>query len=285
MIARRQLLGLGMSAQSIQHQIERGRLHRVERGIYAVGRRELTQRGRWMAAVLACGPTAVLSHASAAALWGIAAVPSGPVEVSIASPSLRRRAGILVYRRPKLSPSDLAVRDGVPVTGIVLTFIDFAWRFSRGRVERAVNEADRLDLIDPETLFCALDRHPGKRGVGRLREILDRRTFRMTNSELERRFLPIADALGVDRPETKRWVNGFEVDFYWPALGLVIETDGLRYHRTPAQQARDRLRDQKHTAAGLTPLRFTHEQIRYEPAHVRETLAAVVRRLAAPGRA
>ena len=100
--------------------------------------------------------------------------------------------------------------------------------------------------------------------------MLDRRTFRLTDSELERRFLPLARAAGLPVPLTRQRVNGFEVDFFWPDLGLVVETDGLRYHRTPAQQARDRLRDQAHTAAGLTPLRFTHAQVRFEPGHVRE---------------
>jgi very-short-patch-repair endonuclease len=80
---------------------------------------------------------------------------------------------------------------------------------------------------------------------------------------------------GLPRPETREWVNAFEVDFYWPGLGLVVETDGLRYHRTPAQQARDRRRDQTHTAAGLTTLRFTHAQVRYEPDYVASTLRAV----------
>jgi very-short-patch-repair endonuclease len=105
-------------------------------------------------------------------------------------------------------------------------------------------------------------------------EILDRRTFRLTKEELERRFLPLARKAGLPVPLTGQWVNDFEVDFYWPDLGLVVETDGLRYHRTPAEQARDRLRDQAHTAAGLTQLRFTHEQVRYEPGHVVRILAA-----------
>jgi len=112
-----------------------------------------------------------------------------------------------------------------------------------------------------------------------LRALLDRRTFRLTDSELERRFLPLVDAVRLARPLTRQRVNGFRVDFFWPDLRLVVETDGLRYHRTPAQQARDRLRDQAHLAAGFTPLRFTHAQVRFEPAHVRETLAAVVSRL------
>ncbi len=101
----------------------------------------------------------------------------------------------------------------------------------------------------------------------------------MTDSELERQFLPLARAAGLPLPLTQQPLNGFRVDFYWPDLGLVVETDGLRYHRTPSQQARDRLRDQAHAAVGLTPLRFTHAQVRFEPNHVRDTLAAVASRL------
>jgi very-short-patch-repair endonuclease len=119
----------------------------------------------------------------------------------------------------------------------------------------------------------------GQPGVPALRKLLDRLTFVLTDSELERYFLPIARRAGLSMPETGRWLNGFEVDFFWPELGLVVETDGLRYHRTPAEQARDRLRDQAHTAAGLTPLRFTHAQVRFEPDYVCMTLGLVAERL------
>lgn len=105
----------------------------------------------------------------------------------------------------------------------------------------------------------------------------------LTESELERLFLPIARRAGLSPPEASAIVNGFKVDFFWSELGLVVETDGLRYHRTPAQQARDRLRDQAHIAAGLTPLRFTHAQVRFEPKHVQGTLAKVARRLRTRG--
>ena len=108
-------------------------------------------------------------------------------------------------------------------------------------------------------------------------ELLDRNTFLLTDSELERRFIPIARRAGLREPFTGAIVSGFKVDFYWPDLGLVVETDGLRYHRTPAAQARDRLRDQAHAAAGITPLRFTHAQVRYEPGRVEEILRAVAR--------
>jgi len=169
---------------------------------------------------------------------------------------------------------------GLPVTRPIQTLIDLAPRLDRRGVERAINEADKYDLVHPPELRAALDARAGEPGVARLRHILDRRTFRLTKEELERRFLPLARKAGLPVPLTGQWVNEFEVDFYWPDLGLVVETDGLRYHRTPAEQARDRLRDQAHTAAGLVPLRFTHEQVRYEPGYVRSILAQTARRLA-----
>jgi very-short-patch-repair endonuclease len=279
-VSRRQLLDSGLSRRAIQHRLARGRLHLVTGGVYAVGRPDLTLHGRWMAAVLACGPGAMLSHCSAAALWGLGDQRS-EIEVTVRTASPRRRSGMLVYRRPTLADRDRADRDGIPVTGLVRTFVDLAAILKPRLVERAVNEADRLELIDPPTLRRELQVHRCEPGVRPLRALLDRRTFRLTRSELERMFLPLARQAGLGLPLTKQWVNGFEVDFHWPDLGLVVETDGLRYHRTPAEQAKDRVRDQAHTAAGMVNLRFTHEQVRYEPAHVRSTLRAVARRLQA----
>ncbi|HEX8690298.1 MAG TPA: DUF559 domain-containing protein [Solirubrobacterales bacterium] len=239
-----------------------------------------------MAAVLGGGSRAVLSHHSAAALWGIATSRPASIEISVPSSSGNRRPGVQIHRRPHLPLSDLTTHAGIPVTTPVRTLIDIARRLDSRRLERAINEADRLDLVDPETLFDALDGYRGQPGVGPLRELLGERTFRLTDSELERRFLGIVADARVPTPVTGMRLNGFKVDFYWPHLALVVETDGLRYHRTPAQQARDRLRDQAHTAAGMTPLRFTHAQVRFEARHVRETLVAVVRRLeGAPGAA
>jgi very-short-patch-repair endonuclease len=118
-------------------------------------------------------------------------------------------------------------------------------------------------------------------GAAALRRVLDYRTFSLTDSALERRLLPIARRAGLPKPLTRQIVNGFRVDFYWPYLRLIVETDGLRYHRTPAQQARDRQRDQALTAAGFTVLRFTHAKVAFEPVHVEATLRAVAVRLAA----
>ncbi len=134
-------------------------------------------------------------------------------------------------------------------------------------------------MVTSENLLAALDAYPGVRGAGRLRSILAARTFRLTDSELERRFLRIVEKAGLPFPLTRQAVNGFRVDFFWPDIGLVVETDGLTYHRTPSQQARDRVRDQAHLAAGLTPLRFTHAQVRYESGYVGETLTSLMARL------
>ena len=280
-ITRAQLLEFGLATGAVAHRLRSGRLHRVQRGVYAVGRPDLSRAGRWMAAVMSCGPDAVLSHRAAAALHGIADALTGPIDVTIPPTTARTRPGLRVYRRT-VGAAERAVVDGVPVTTAERTLLDLAPLLSRKRLEAAVNAADKHDLVDPEQLRAALARYAGHRGVVKLRQLLDRHTFTLTASELEREFLPIVRGAGLDKPRTREWVNGFEVDFHWPELGLVVETDGLRYHRTPATQARDRLRDQTHTAAGLTPLRFTHAQVRYEPRHVRDTLVAVGRRLRPP---
>jgi very-short-patch-repair endonuclease len=232
-----------------------------------------------MAAVLGCGSAAVLSHRSAAALWGIASGPGGSIEVSVPYASPRRRPGVHVFRRPNLKSTDVTVRDGIPVTTPLRTLIDIAWFLERPPMERAISEADRLGLIDPEALLSALDDYRGQRGVGPLRDILGDWFFRLTDSELEQRFLRLVRKTGLKPPLTRQRVNGFRVDFYWPDLGLVVETDGLRYHRTPLQQARDQRRDQAHTAAGLTSLRFSHAQVYFEPESVAEVLHMTSERL------
>jgi very-short-patch-repair endonuclease len=282
-VTRRQLLELGYSSRAIKHRVAKGRLHPVGRGVYAVGTPHLTRYGRWMAAVLSCGPDAALSDESAAGLFEIRAYRGGAIEVSVPKHVSRRPPGVVVHRRARRGPWELTVHRGIPTTSPVCTLVDLATRLNRKQLEAAINEADKRELIDPESLRSALEKLARRPGVGVLRELLDRRTFRLTDSELERWFLPIVRRVGLPPPETGAEVNGFEVDFYWPDLDLVVETDGLRYHRTPAQQARDRLRDQAHLAAGTTPLRFTHEQVRFEPEHVERTLDLVGRRLRGEG--
>lgn len=235
-----------------------------------------------MAAVLVCGDGAVLSHSSAAALMRFGDERAA-IEVSVPGSSHLVRAELRIHRRAALRHGDVGKFKRIPVTSPALTLIDLAAdrRYPDLTLERGINEANKYDLITPDELRAALDAHPSLAGVDRLRLMLDRRTFRLTREELERRFLPLAREVGLPTPLTGQWVNGFEVDFYWPELGFVIETDGLRYHRTPAEQARDRERDQAHTAAGMTHLRFTHEQVRYRPDYVRAILRRTVDQITA----
>lgn len=215
---------------------------------------------------------------SAGALWQVRRDrPALPIEVSVAGPA-RSAPGIVVRRQRHRR---LARRYGIPVTNLVCTFIDLASRIPADDLEAAISEADIRGLIDPERLRRALDREVPRPGVSTLRATLDRRTFRVTRSKLEREFLKILRNAGVPAPLTRVRVNGYEVDFYWPDLRLVVETDGLTYHRTPAQQAADGLRNQAHAAAGLTPLRFTHYQVVHEAEHVERIVVSVARRLAA----
>lgn len=176
---------------------------------------------------------------------------------------------------------DVTRRDGIPVTSLACTVVDLAASLRRDELEAAVNAADRQGLADPEQLRAQVGQMPSRPGLVAVKRLLDRHTFTLTDSELERRFLPLVRKAGLPRPQTRQRLNGFRVDFHWPAPRLVVETDGLRYHRTPAQQARDRRRDQVHAAAGWTPLRFTHAQVCFEAAYVVATLKAVAKRLAA----
>jgi very-short-patch-repair endonuclease len=229
-----------------------------------------------MAAVLASGDDAVLSHGSAAALWGIGH-EWHLIEISVRHRYWSRLTGVKGRGRPSLPDQDVTSHRGIPVTTVARTILDqAATPISDASLERLVNEADVAKAVDFD--FRALRRYcdlrAGEPGVRRLRHLLDPETFRLSDSELERLFRPLAITAGLPQPLTKTIVNGYEVDFYWPDLGLVVEADSLRYHRNAIKQSRDLRRDQVHTAAGLTTLRFTHWQVAREPGHVEAILAA-----------
>ncbi|HEY2053010.1 MAG TPA: type IV toxin-antitoxin system AbiEi family antitoxin domain-containing protein [Solirubrobacterales bacterium] len=276
-LARRDLEALGFPKAAIEHRVKSGRLHLISRGVYAVGRPELSPHGRWMAAVLVCGDGAMLSHGSAAELWGVGYEDAKRIDVTVRRECRIKRSGLKVHARATLPERCAVRRFGIPVTHPVQTLIDLATELKILRLERAVNEADKLDLVDPETLRAALDAYVGMPGVKTLRTMLDRHTFRLSDSDLEVFFRPLALAAGFPLPLTKHRVLGYEVDFWFPDHGLVVETDGLRYHRTPSRQARMVKRDQKHTAAGLRVLRFTHWQIANGPNEVTDLLRRIRR--------
>jgi very-short-patch-repair endonuclease len=264
-----QLRGLGFSAEAIRHRIERGRLYRLWRDVFAVGRRDLTERGRWMAATLASGDGAALSHESAVALWGIRRGGVAPIHVSVPGERARHK-GISCHRRTLMPPTSLV--GSIPVTEPLPTLVDLAAHLDLEELTKTLNEADRLGLVSHDELASLVESLPRRRGIRKLRILLG--AYSRTDSNLERRFLRIVDRAGLPRPATQAEVEAFRVDFFWPQLRLVVETDGLTYHRTPAQQAIDRKRDQVLVAAGFICLRFTNVQVRLEPDAVVETLRA-----------
>lgn len=278
-ITHRQLSELGFSASAIKHRQRTGRLFQVHRGVYSVGRSELPREGGWMAAILACGEGAFLTHLSAGAHYGVCEERPGRIEVGVTRAHLVGPPDLRVRRRLSLRSQDVGHLQRIPITSPVRTMLDLATVVGPKSLARAVNEADKLEVIDVETLRRELGAYAGQAGVRPLRTLLDRDTFVLTEEELERLFLPLARDAGLPLPKTKEMVNGYEVDFFWPELRLVVETDGLRYHRTPLAQAKDVRRDQTHTAAGYTRLRFSHHQVKYEPAYVRDILSATAARL------
>lgn len=231
-----------------------------------------------MAAVLACGPDAVLSHGSAAALWGFGTERGGLIDISVPARRRSRLPGIRVHRRTEAILRDAAVHEGIPLTSPARTLIDQATQLRPMQLERSVNEADKLDLVQADALHASLEAYRSQPGVAKLRKLLDPLAFRLSDSELEQRMRPLARAAGLPTPETQARVNGYKVDFFWPELEIVVETDGLRYHRTASQQRRGLERDQAHIEAGMWPLRFSHWQVKYDPAHVQKILRSAVAR-------
>lgn len=231
-----------------------------------------------MAAVLSCGPDALLSHRSAAILWGLVR-PTVEREIEVVVPQqvYRRRPGITVHRRSELSQEHRREVIRIPVTDPISTLVDLGACLVEWRVEQAINEADRLDLVDPEVLRATVETLPPRPGMACMRRLLGLEA--LTDTGLERKFLAIVRAANLPLPKTQVWVSGYRVDFYWPDLGLVVETDGWAHHRTPGEQATDHRRDQAHARNGLTAVRFAESQVRYEPDQVRAALGSVIRRL------
>jgi very-short-patch-repair endonuclease len=264
-ISRRQLLAAGLGHEAIVHRVRTGRLHPVSRGVYAVGRPQLSRDGALMAAVLAAGTGAWVSHETGAEALRVRRREPGPIELSIVAARRSSRPGVTIHRRERRDEQTVRQVRGLPVTTVPALMVDMALRWPPTHLEAAINQADALDLLDPETMRRALHAFAGQPGVKTLRELLDAATFLLTDSELERRFLRLVRGAGLPDPRTQQYTSGHRTDFVWDELGLVVETDGLRYHRTPFQQRRDLERDQAHRARGLVPVRFTHWQVRYAP--------------------
>lgn len=279
-VARWQLLTLGLSGQAVDRRVSGGRLHLLHRGVYAVGHRVLTVEGRWMAAVLAAGDRAVLSHDSAAAAWELRPPGGGAIHVTVpGDPGRARRTGLRIHRSTTLSPNDTAVHRGIPITTPIRTLIDLATTLKGRPLEHALDLAEQRGFVDFAELHTAIEAHPTRPGSPSLQAQLSRYTAgsTVTRSELEERFLALCDRHGLPRPTVSTRIEGVEVDFVWRDALLIAEVDGYRYHRSPGAFEDDRERDVVLTVAGWTVLRFTWAQVTSRP---RWVAAAIRRRLA-----
>jgi predicted transcriptional regulator of viral defense system len=266
-VARAQLAALGLGRGAIDRRLSRGRLHPLHRGVYAVGHRVVSREGWWMAAVLAAGPGAVLSHRSAAALWGLRGDPATRVEVSVPCKQ-RSRPGITVHYAP-LPADEVTDNDGIPTTTAARTLLDLAAILQPQELERTLEQAEANRLTDHTPLDALLTRYPNRQGTKSLRAILHngRHSANATRSELEDRFLALLDAHGLPRPEINVWLPdaGVEVDCLWRARRLIAELDSRKHHATTAAFERDRARDRTLQAAGWRVIRITWRQLHDHP--------------------
>ncbi len=270
-VTRVQLASVGVSPGAIDHRLRAGRLHPIHPGVYAVGFGAATPEAQALAAVLACGAGAVLSHRSAAALWRL--LPASPGRIEVTARHRHRLRGVHAHRSRTLGVADVAIERGIPVTAPARTLLDLAEILDERRLARAVNEARVLGLVGSGDLAALLARASGRRGAGRLRSLL-RPDEGPTRSALEDRFLAFVHEHGLPRPEVNARVAGFEVDMLWRAERLVVELDGRRFHAHRFE--RDRERDAALLAAGLAVLRITWQRLDRAPAREAARLRAIL---------
>jgi very-short-patch-repair endonuclease len=261
-----QLLAAGLTRAGISHRVKTGRLHRLHQGVYAVGDTALPPLGPETAALLACGPGAVLSHWSALALWGLGRADTA-VHVTITEGQRRNRPGVVVHRPASLDPRDVGEKERLRMTRPARTILDLANHMSAAALERVVAEALARRLVTTTELE--------RRGGERLRAILDRGP-RLTRSAAERKLLSLVRDARLPRPETNVKIHGYEVDALWRSERLAVEFDSYAFHGSRLAFERDRGKDLVLDVRGLDVIRVSWRQLTNEPLAV---AAAIARRL------
>jgi len=275
-VARRQLVALGFSSQAIRTLVSRERIHRLHRGVYAVGHPRLRAQGRWTAAVLACGDRALLSHRDAAALHDLRRIGSGKIDVT--APSRHDLPGIRAHYFRTLHPQDATTVDGIPVTTLGRTYLDLAEILSHGRLIDALEAAQRQDKLDVGALHAVIARNPGRHGIepltAALTELGDEPP--LLQSPLEQAFRRLISAHHLPRPQFNVYVEGELADVVWPDHRLVVEVDGWEFHRAKRAFGNDRKRDRRLIRVGWRVARFTYDEVTYEPEGVAAELSELL---------
>jgi very-short-patch-repair endonuclease len=280
-VTHRQLVAIGITDSALKRRVQAGRLQRLYRGVFAVGHLPRTREAKWIAAVMACGQGAVLSHLDAAALWQIYESRGSSIHVTSMSRAGRKLPGIWAHRTRNLDPADVTVKDGIPVTTVARTIIDLTDVLNSDRVLRAIREAEYLRLLDLDTLIAAVQRAHGRHNLVVLNAALARyRPGQIVREELEHRFLELVHAAGLPEPQTNVRVQTkrrkYRVDCLWAKEGVAVELDGRDAHARETAFEEDRARDAALSAIGLLPLRFTWHRVTRDGAEVIAELQAIL---------
>jgi len=282
LVAHRQLLGIGLSPARIGRWVERRRLVRVRRGVYALGHRQRTDRARWQAATLARGPASMLGGLSASSHWDLRINDGGETTVYVMGTGSRvKYAGEKVVRVSDLSTTECTRHCGIPVVGVARTLVELAGVVPAAKLRRAVERAEQLELFDGNQVWPIIERRRGWPGVAALeRLLLDAQAHGLpkTRSDLEAEFIEFCIAHALPRPQVNRYDGTQEVDFRWPSHKLVVETDGWQFHRTRAAFERDALRTQRLASEGWTVVRITWRQVHRDPRGVAQRLRSALAR-------
>lgn len=278
-ISRLQLVELGLGRGAIEHRLATGSLHRRHRGVYLVGHQAAGRLTEEFAAVLACGQGANLSRHVAGARWGFRPQTSPPLDVTVPGGDPRRHPGIRIHHVSCALPqADVRIREGLPITAPARTLLDLAEVLSARDLRWAVEEARVLKLVSTRDLRSVIERHPGRRGVARLRAVLDAadRGPSLTRSEAERRLVDLVAAARLPAPALNVRIGGHEVDALWRAERLIVEVDGYAFHAGREAFERDRRRDAELQSAGYVVTRVTWRQITEEHAAVAALLSRLL---------
>lgn len=276
-VAHAQLLGCGLSPDAIAHRVRGLRLHRLHRGVYAVGHAAPTELGPIVAGLLAVGEGAHVSHRACAAIHGFGDPVPGAIDITVARRGPHSRPGLRVHRVRRLHPRDVGRRLGLPVIAPARTLLDLAGEMGADDLEAAYERARVLRLVRPADVRAALDRAPGLRGAGLLRALVEDRPG-LTRSAAERRLLDLVRRGGLPDPVTNVRVAGHEVDLLWRSARLVVEVDGYAWHRGRRAFEQDRRRDADLQASGFRVLRVTWRRIEQQPEAVLVTLTRALER-------
>jgi len=265
LITREQLLRCGLGRGAIDHRLKNGRLHRYHPGVYVVGHTSLEQFGGELAAVLYYRGHAIVSHRTAALVWGLVESPPDEVTLTVVDSDCRSRPGLRLHRAARIDRSDVQAQRGLPLTSAARTLLDLAGGASGVELEDALAKARGRRLVRDEEIRAAISRAPNRRGASRMSRLLGSgRRSGFTRSKAERRLRALVEAAQLPQPLVNVPLLGYTVDFLWPDQRVVLEVDGLAYHAGAAAFTRDRRRDQRLTAAGYLPMRATWDDLTEE---------------------